>query len=104
MGAGSSKDVKSFVEALHQAATDRSVSPKEVCMAMIQLEKQKLPVRACCCVVLYFCAAGFGLTICHMLQDRWLGDNAGWQAMAAGVHNRSSSAVRYPFCLNMISQ
>lgn len=46
-GAGDSKDTTSLVEALHQAAKDRSISPKEVCAAMIQIEKQKLPVRAC---------------------------------------------------------
>lgn len=55
--AGDSKDVTGLVKALHQAAKDRSISPKEVCAAMIQIEKQKLPVSAwifvlqnCCCV------------------------------------------------------
>lgn len=41
--AGDSKDVTDLVELLHKAATERSIPPKQVCGAMIQLEKQKLP-------------------------------------------------------------
>ncbi|KAL3135757.1 hypothetical protein ABBQ32_007320 [Trebouxia sp. C0010 RCD-2024] len=38
-----SKDVTGLVELLHKAATDRSIPPKQVCAAMIQIEKHKLP-------------------------------------------------------------
>ena len=43
--AGDSKDVTGLVELLHKAATGRSIPPKQVCAAMVQIEKQKLPVN-----------------------------------------------------------
>lgn len=42
--AGENKDVTKLVQALHQAAAERSVPPKQVLAAMTQIEKQKLPV------------------------------------------------------------
>jgi len=41
--ASENKDVTKLVQALHQAAAERSVPPKQVLAAMTQIEKQKLP-------------------------------------------------------------